>query len=59
MAQTLKERRVTSSRRRNKNDLQFRTRDGVLLLVSIGIVVALIFVLVYFVWYLPMEKAIH
>jgi len=59
MAQTLKERRVTSSKRRNKDNVQFRTRDGVLLLASIGIVVALIFVLVYFVWYLPMEKAIH
>ena len=48
--------RVLSARKKS-NNVQFRTRDGVLLLISVGLFVALVFVFVYFVWYLPMEKA--
>jgi len=59
LALTSNVRRILSAGRRSKNKIQFRTRDGLLLLASIEIFVALVFVLVYLVWYLPMQKAIR
>jgi hypothetical protein len=47
------------STKKKKKDIQFRTRDGLFLLTSVGIFVALVFVFVYFVWYLPMTKTIR
>ncbi len=47
-------------KRSNKNHRQaFSTRRGVILSVSIGVFVALIFVLVYYVYVLPMQRSLE
>ena len=53
------ERRRFASIRRKKKKTQFRTRDGLLLLFSLGAFFALIFTLVYLFWLLPLERAIE
>ncbi len=47
----------TYRRRRKKTSLSIR--HGLLLIFGIGTFVALVFVLVYFVWYLPVEKSMQ
>src|SRR5882757_8829208 len=42
-----------------KGKSQCRTSDGVLSPASVGTLVALIFTLVYFPWYLPVQRTIH
>jgi hypothetical protein len=46
-------------RSRRKERSSFTARRGVLLSLSIGAFVALIFVLVYYVYILPMQKSLE
>ena len=50
---------VAARRRSGRTKVQLRTRDGMLLLASLLVFVAAVFTLVYFVWYLPGERAIR
>ena len=47
--------------RRSKKNQQstFTTRSGVLLTLSIGAFIALIFILVYYVYVLPMQRSLE
>jgi hypothetical protein len=45
-------------RKRNKGS-SFTTRQGLLLTFSIAVFVALIFVMVYYVYVLPMQKSLE
>jgi hypothetical protein len=44
---------------RRKKKPSFSTRRGLILLVGIAAFVALVFILAYYVWYLPLEKSMQ
>jgi hypothetical protein len=44
-------------RRRRGRNLPLSIRQGLLLVFGIGIFVALVFILIYYIWYVPMEKS--
>ena len=45
--------------KKNRKQFSFTTRDGIILTISIGGLVALMFVLVYYVYVLPMQKSLE
>ncbi len=45
--------------RRRRRKLPLSTRQGLLLIFGIGTFVALVFILIYYIWYLPMEKSMR
>jgi len=46
-------------RRRRRRKLPLSTRQGLLLIYGIGIFVALVFILIYYIWYLPIQKSMQ
>jgi uncharacterized ion transporter superfamily protein YfcC len=44
---------------RRKKKPSFSTRRGLILVVGIATFVALVFILVYYVWYLPIERSMQ
>jgi len=46
-------------KRKRKKKTSFTTRQGLLVIFSIGTFVALIFALVYFVWFLPIQRSLE
>ncbi len=54
-----KRRRVLSAGQRRKKKTSFSTRQGLMLVFGIAAFVGLIFILVYYVWYLPIEKSMQ
>lgn len=46
-------------RGRRKKNLPLSTRQGLLLILGIGIFVAIVFILVYCIWYLPIGKSVQ
>jgi len=46
-------------RRRRRRKLPLSTRQGLLLVFGIGIFVALVFILIYYIWYLPIQKSMQ
>lgn len=52
-------RRKKAVRLQRRKRIAFDTREGLLLVFGIAAFVALIFVLVYFIWYVPMQKAVQ
>jgi hypothetical protein len=46
-------------RRRRRRKLPLSTRQGLLLIFGIGIFVALVFILIYYIWYLPIQKSMQ
>jgi hypothetical protein len=43
----------------HKQKTSFSTRHGLILILGVGTFVALVFILVYFFWYLPIEKSMR
>jgi len=56
----MSERKLRSYRtvRRRKNENSFSVPQGLILIFGVGVFVALVFVLVWYVWYLPVEKSL-
>jgi len=46
-------------RRRRRRKLPLSTRQGLLLVFGIGIFVALVLILIYYIWYLPIQKSMQ
>lgn len=42
-----------------KRKTSFSARQGLILIFGVGTFVAVVFILVYFFWYLPMEKSLR
>jgi hypothetical protein len=57
--ETLRDARRFMKGSKKKRRSSFTTRQGVLLSLSIGAFVALMFVLVYYVYILPMQKSLE
>jgi hypothetical protein len=55
----LASRRKRAVRFQRRKKIGFDTREGLLLVFGIAGFVALIFALVYFVWYLPIQRAVQ
>ena len=48
-----------SIRPRRRKKIDFKTGEGLVLVFGIAAFVALIFVLVYYIWYVPIEKSVQ
>lgn len=46
-------------RRRHKKKLPLSTRQGLILIFGIATFVGFVFFLMYYIWYLPIEKSIQ
>jgi magnesium-transporting ATPase (P-type) len=53
------EKSLLKTHRRRKKKTSFSTRQGLLLILGIGTFVALVFILAYYIWYLPIEKSMQ
>ena len=51
--------RVLAMRARQRDEAFLGTRQGLFLVFGIALFVSLVWTLVYFAWYLPMERAVR
>ena len=51
--------RVLAMRPRQRDKVFLDTRQGLFLVFGIALLVSLVWILVYFAWYLPMERAVQ
>jgi hypothetical protein len=54
-----RKKRPPAIRQRRRKRIDFKTREGLVLVFGIAVFVALIFVLVYYVWYVPIERSVQ
>jgi len=51
--------RSSAIRQRRRKKIDLKTGEGLILVFGIAAFVALIFVLVYYIWYVPIERSVQ